>query len=89
MDMLLFNSMLFYKLKGGNTDEFYADEGTLPKSQMLAEMHPDIAKVVTRFNRDHHFVNYRVFKNKLIKKDNIKIPKGINNYGMKLVKVKK
>ena len=76
-------------LKGGNTDEFYADEGTLPKSQMLAEMHPDIAKVVTRFNRDHHFVNYRVFKNKLIKKDNIKIPKGINNYGMKLVKVKK
>ena len=56
---------------------------------MLAEMHPDIAKVVTRFNRDHHFVNYRVFKNKLIKKDNIKIPKGINNYGMKLVKVKK
>ena len=89
-----FNSFLQAKratqtLKGGNTDEFYADEGTLPKSQMLAEMHPDIAKVVTRFNRDHHYVNYSVFKNQLKRKKNIQIPNGINNYGMKLVKKNK
>jgi len=39
-------------VKGGNTDEFYKD-GTLDKSKMLVDMHPDIAKLVLRFNRWH------------------------------------
>lgn len=51
--------------KGGNTDEFYADEGTLPKSQMLADMHPDVAKVVWKFNRWHHQVDYSGFTQQL------------------------
>ena len=77
-------------LKGGNTDEFYAVEGTLPKSQMIEQLHPDIAKVVWRFNRWHHHVNYKVFKkNQLVKKQGIVIPKQINNYGMKLVEKEK
>jgi hypothetical protein len=77
-------------LKGGNTDEFYAKEGTLPKSQMLANLHPDVAKVVWRFNRWHHHVDYRAFKkNKLQRISNIQIPNVVNNFGMKLVKVKK
>ena len=72
-------------LKGGNTEEFYAKEGTLPKSKMLADLHPDCAKVTWKFNRWHHHVDYRKFKrNPLIKKD-APIPQGINNYGMKLV----
>ena len=72
-------------LKGGNTEEFYAKEGTLPKSKMLADLHPDCAKVTWKFNRWHHHVDYRKFKrNPLIKKDAL-IPQGINNYGMKLV----
>ena len=51
-------------------------------------MHPDIAKVVKRFNRWHHHVNYSQFKkNKLIKKKNIKIADKINNYGMVVKKV--
>jgi len=75
-------------LKGGNTDEFYKDEGTLPKSQMLADMHPDICKVVERFNRDHHYVDYSVFQNKLIKKKDLNIRNRINNYGMELKKIK-
>jgi hypothetical protein len=71
------------QIKGGNTKEFYAKEGTLPKSQMLVDMHPDVAELKWRFNRWHHYVDYRGFKNnKLIKKDNLIIPKGINNYGM-------
>jgi hypothetical protein len=77
-------------LKGGNTDEFYSKEGTLPKSQMIANLHPDVAKVVWRFNRWHHHVDYRAFKkNKLIKKAGIEIPNTINNFGMKLVEIKK
>lgn len=76
-------------LKGGNTDAFYAKEGTLPKSQMLADLHPDVAKVVWRFNRWHHHVDYRAFKkNKLQRLKNIEIPNVVNNFGMKLVKVK-
>ena len=74
------------KVKGGNTEEFYAKEGTLPKSEMIAKLHPDVAKVVWRFNRWHHHVDYKSFKrNRFIKKDGLKIPKGINNYGMRLV----
>jgi len=73
-------------MKGGNTDEFYAKEGTLPKSEMLAMLHPDVAKVVWRFNRWHHHVDYKPFKkNKLIKHEGIVIPEGVNNYGMELV----
>ena len=76
------------KMKGGNTDEFYAKEGTLPKSQMIEDLHPDVAKVVWRFNRWHHHVDYRAFKkNKLQKVEGIHIPNEVNNFGMKLVSV--
>lgn len=76
------------KMTGGNTDEFYAKEGTMNKSQMLADMHPDVARVVWKFNRWHHYVDYKPFKkNKLIRREGVVIPKGINNYGMKLVEI--
>jgi len=76
------------RMKGGNTDEFYALEGTKAKSQMLADLHPDVAKVVWRFNRWHHHVNYRPFSsNRLIKRKDIVVPEGVNNYGMELVDV--
>ena len=76
------------RMKGGNTDEFYALEGTKAKSQMLAELHPDVAKVVWRFNRWHHHVDYRPFsKNRLIKRDDVVVSEKINNYGMGLVDV--
>lgn len=73
------------RMKGGNTKEFYADEGTLPKSQMLADLHPDVAKVVWRFNRWHHHVDYSKFlENKLIKIDN-NHKRGIDDYGMIII----
>lgn len=76
------------RMSGGNTKEFYADEGTLPKSQMLADLHPDVATVVWKFNRWHHHVDYRRFKhNKLKIKDGIKICNVTNNYGMKLINI--
>jgi hypothetical protein len=46
---------------GGNTDEFYAEEGTLPKSNQLANNHPDITKVCWRFCRWHHHTDYDIF----------------------------
>jgi len=75
------------RMKGGNTKEFYSKEGTLPKSKMLADLHPDVASVVWRFNRWHHHVDYRPFKNnKLIKLNGHNI-KNDNDYSMELVKL--
>ena len=85
---LQFNAFLAGKvttqrMQGGNTQEFYKEDGTHPKSQMLADLHPDVAKVVWRFNRWHHRVDYSPFAdNKLIPKEGVKIPEGINEYGM-------
>jgi len=76
------------RMKGGNTDEFYALEGTKAKSQMLADLHPDVAKVVWRFNRWHHHVDYKPFyKNRLTKRDDLVVSEKVNNYGMGLVDV--
>lgn len=89
-------------VKGGNTAEFYHAEGTLDKtkwrdgtlnpegtvnkSQMLVDMHPDVSRVVWRYGRWHHYVNYEGFKaNELRLKPEVKLSKEVNNYGMKLV----
>jgi hypothetical protein len=75
-------------IKGGNTEAFYAFEGTMNKSKMLAEMHPDVARVQWRYGRWHHFVDYTPFKKtKLILKDGIDIDNLKNEN--KLRKVKK
>lgn len=76
-------------IKGGNTEEFYAKEGTRAKSEMQVAVHPDVSRLAWRFNRIHHYVDYRPFKkNKLHRKKDIVIPDEPNNYGMKLVKIK-
>lgn len=88
---ILFNAFLQYKLptqtiKGGNTDEFYLEEGTLPKSKMLVRLHPDVARLAWRFGRWHHYVDYREFrKNKLARRHDLNIASGVDNYGMKIV----
>ena len=82
---------------GGNTTELYGKQGnqkdptgTLAKSQMLVDHHPDVASVVWRYGRVHHFVDYRPFKkNKLKYVDNFAPPKGINNYGLVLKRLPK
>ena len=78
-------------MKGGNTEDLYKiDNGRLLMAQSLQRQHPDIVKITRKWGRWQHQVNYRSFKkNKLIKKPGIKIPKGINNYGMVLKKVSK
>lgn len=73
------------RMNGGNTKEFYAEEGTLNKSKMLEDMHPDVAKVVWKFNRWHHQVDYRPFKDRELQfKMGPAIKGGPNEYGMRL-----
>jgi hypothetical protein len=87
---VLFKSLLQGKMntqsmKGGNTDAFYAAEGTFPKTRMLYECHPDITSVVWKWGRWHHVVDYSSFsKNKLILKPGLTLPSGVDNYGMEL-----
>jgi hypothetical protein len=50
------------KIRGGNTDEFYIREGTLEKSRMLVKTYPEVARLVKRYNRWHHHVDYSRFE---------------------------
>lgn len=89
---ILFNTFTADKMptltmKGGNTDELYKDNGRLLMAQSLQDQHPDVVKIAWKWNRWQHVVDYSRFKhNRLIKRDDIVIPEGVNNYGMRLVK---
>lgn len=78
------------KMKGGNTEALYKldnEDGRLLMAKSLQEQHPDVTQIKRRWGRWQHVVNYKTFKNnKLIKKENVVIPEGINNYGMILKK---
>jgi len=75
-------------MKGGNTEDFYAKDGTWNKSKMLCVMHPDVCEMWKAYGRWHHKVNYKPYKkNKLIFKDGIKLESRVNNYKMKLIRV--
>lgn len=55
------------KMKGGNQDELYKGNDPskkLLKAKMLEAQWPQYAKTVIRFNRIHHFVDWKIFKKK-------------------------
>jgi hypothetical protein len=52
-------------MKGGNTDELYKD-GTEEKSRLLQSIYPDKVKLVMRYGRHHHHVDFSQYKNKNI-----------------------
>lgn len=65
----LFNAFLADKIatgtmKGGNTDELYASwqEDRMVMAQSLVDQHPDVVRVVDRWGRPQHMVDYRRFK---------------------------
>jgi hypothetical protein len=91
---VLFNSFLIGKRAtmtqtGGNTNTIYnTGDKRLAFAQSLQKQHPDVVKVVWRFNRWHHLVNYKPFaKNLLIKKPNVEITNEINEYDFKLIQI--
>jgi len=72
-------------MKGGNTDTLYK-EGTLRKSQQLVALHPDVARLVWKFHRWHHQVDYRPFRrNRLRLCLDSPFVEGVNEYGMQLL----
>lgn len=92
---ILFNAFLIGKvttlrMKGGNTDTVYnTDDDRFEFADSLRRKHPDCVEVVRKFNRWHHQVNYKPFKdnNRLKRKDSYVVKNKINNYGMKLIDI--
>lgn len=96
---ILFNAFLADKIgtltmKGGNTESLYLikegeKDGRYLMAESLQKQHPDIVKITRKWGRWQHHVDYRGFKNNtLIKRTDIEINEGVNNYGMNLVKLK-
>ena len=78
-------------VKGGNTEELYkldgVKDGRYLMAKSLKDQHPDVTKIVQKWGRWQHEVDYSSFKkNKLILKENIEIPDKPNEYGMIFVK---
>lgn len=92
---VLFNAFLADKqatmmMKGGNTESLYKldgqTDGRLLMAQSLQAQHPDVTKIVWKWGRWQHQVDYRPFKkNRLVRKPGVVIPEGPNEYGMVLV----
>ncbi len=89
---VLFNQFLCGKvptmlMKGGNYKELYSKDTSRKEfAESLRQQHPEMVKVVWKFNRWHHEVDYSAFKNMGLKlKPGTTYPKGHNNYGMKLI----
>lgn len=90
-----FNAFLCGKITtmvmtGGNTESLYKldnADGRLLMAQSLQQQHPDVVTITRKWGRWQHQVDYRPFKkNRLIKKQGVEIPQGVNNYGMVLTK---
>ncbi len=89
---ILFNAFLCGKqttmsMTGGNTESLYnikegEKDGRLLMAESLQEQHPDITKIVHKWGRWQHSVDYSYFRkfNKLIRK--IDVPDEPDNYGM-------
>lgn len=75
------------RMKGGNTDELYVEDGRLKMARSLVRQHPDVTRIVWKWGRYQHEVDYKPFKhNKLQLKSNMCLPHGPNEFGMILQK---
>ena len=85
-----FNALLQMKLTtqtipGGNTEAIYDLHGTDEKSNLLAQLHPDVAEVTERWGRVHHYVDYSAFKrNKPRLRAAMEAEDAVDNFGMVL-----
>lgn len=72
-------------MKGGNTEELYKEDGRRKMADSLVEQHPDVTKVVWKWDRWQHSVDYSRFQSNQLKlRPEVVVPEGINDYGMVL-----
>lgn len=88
---ILFNAFLAGKvttmrMRGGNTDDLYKDDGRRKMAQSLVDQHPDIVRIAWKFGRWQHAVNYKPFKGNALKRDpKVLVRDGVDNYNMRLI----
>jgi hypothetical protein len=74
-------------IRGGNTDTIYT-EGTYPKSIMLVNEFPEYARLVEKYGRPHHFIDWTQFRsNRLKRREGVVIPEVPYDYGMELTTI--
>jgi hypothetical protein len=55
-------------MKGGNTDTIYSETDNRKEfAESLKEQHPEDVKIVWRYNRWHHEVDYTPYRNNLLR----------------------
>lgn len=59
---MLAKKMPTMTMAGGNTDELYRDDGRQRMAESLRDQHPDCVTVTTKWGRQQHQVDYRLFK---------------------------
>jgi hypothetical protein len=89
---ILFNALLIDKTgtgrnDGGNENIYSETNKRKEFAQSLQKQHPDIVKVTWKFNRWHHSVSYKMFTQKLKRREGLILSEKINNYGMELKKI--
>ena len=65
LSMLKVGTSRMKRIPGGMTD-FYADGGFIRKAAEAVRCHPDCVKMVSRYGRVHHQIDYSQFKQRLI-----------------------
>lgn len=59
------NKTATMRTPGGNTSTIYAaQDAHLRKAQVLVRTHPDVSRVTWRFNRVHHYVDFRQWRDR-------------------------
>lgn len=72
--------------RGGNTDYYKRTNDRLEFAKQLQQAHPDVVKVVRKYGRWHHQVDYGPFRgNRLLRKKGLAISAEPNNYSMRLI----
>ena len=93
---ILLNAFLIAKMptmlmKGGNTTELYKADGRLKMAKSLERMWPGIVETKRRYGRPQHVIKkaWGGFDTPLKKKKGVSVPRGTNEYGMKIVQHKR
>ena len=88
LNAFLADKLTTQRIDGGNNEMFYEHEGTYNKSKMLVDVYPQYARMVHKFSRIHHHVDYSSFKQKLIYREGFEPTTAEDNQrGLKIVKI--